>query len=299
MNTEIKLKVTEIQRFCMHDGPGIRTTVFLKGCPLRCAWCHNPETQKSTAELLFYHNKCIGCGGCAASCREGAHIIENQHAIDRTKCSLCGECAKCCPTGALEICGEETLIEAILSVAEKDIAFYGEKGGITLSGGEPFAQGGAALALLKACKKKGLGTAVETCGYADTDILCAAIPFVDLFLWDLKDTNDERHKKYTGVSNKRILDNLAVADANGAKIRLRCILVNGINTNEEHYRNIAKIALSLSNCEGVELLPYHAYAGTKAVFLGIEDNGRKEWIPDEEELGRARDVLQSQGVFVI
>ena len=155
MNTEMKLRVTEIQRFCMHDGPGVRTTVFLKGCPLRCAWCHNPETQKSIAELLFYQNKCIGCGECTISCPQGAHAIEKQHVIDREKCILCAECAKGCPTGALEICGNKYTVEEILSIAEKDRAFYGKSGGVTLSGGEPFAQGEAVIELLKACKEKG------------------------------------------------------------------------------------------------------------------------------------------------
>lgn len=298
MNTEIKLKITEIQRFCMHDGPGVRTTVFLKGCPLRCAWCHNPEAQKNVAELLFYPNKCIGCGECIRVCRQGAHTIEKKHTVDRTKCILCGECEKACPTVALEICGKDVSIDTVLSVVEKDRAFYGENGGVTLSGGEPFSQGKAAVALLKACKEKGLNTVVETCGYADTDTLRMAIPLVDLFLWDIKDTDDDRHKKYIGASNKKILDNLEIADRNGAKMRLRCILVNGINTDENHYRSIAQIALSLSNCEGVELLPYHAYAGTKAVFLGDEDNGRKEWIPASEEIERAKSILKKQGIYV-
>ncbi len=298
MNTDIKLKVTEIQRFCMHDGPGVRTTVFLKGCPLRCSWCHNPETKKNIPELLFYHNKCIVCGDCVGSCPHGAHVIEEQHVVDRTKCSFCFECAKHCPTGALEICGNEMSIETILSVTEKDKAFYGNNGGITISGGEPFAQKEATLALLKACKEKGLRTAIETCGYADADILLAAVPFVDLFLWDIKDTDDERHKKYTGASNKKILENLTLADANGAKIRLRCILVNGINTDDEHYRGIAEITLALSNCEGVELLPYHAYSGTKATFLGCEDNGRKEWIPEAEQITRATIILKEHGINV-
>ena len=298
MNTELKLRVTEIQRFCMHDGPGVRTTVFLKGCPLHCAWCHNPETQKNVAELLFYQNKCIGCGSCVGLCPQGAHVMEEQHTIDRTKCTLCFDCAQHCPTGALEICGEDMSIEAIVSAAEKDRAFYGENGGVTLSGGEPFVQGEATLALLKACKEKGFHTAAETCGYVDADVLRAAVPLVDLFLWDIKDTNDERHKKHTGASSKKILDNLAIADANGARIRLRCILVNGINTDDEHYRRIARIALSLSNCEGVELLPYHAYAGTKAVFLGGEDNGRKEWIPGAEQLARATLILNEHDINV-
>ncbi len=298
MNTEMKLRVSDIQRFCMHDGPGIRTTVFLKGCPLRCAWCHNPETQKSGAELLFYQNKCIGCGNCISSCTQDAHIIKEQHTVNRGKCALCGECVKNCPTGALEICGTEYSIEEILSVVEKDRAFYGENGGITISGGEPFSQKESTLDLLRACKERGFHTVIETCGYADTDILRMAIPWVDLFLWDVKDTNDERHKKYTGVSNKKILENLAMADANEARIRLRCILANGVNTEEEHYRGIARIASSLSNCEGVELLPYHAYGGTKTVFLGGEDNGRKEWIPEAEQLEGAKRILKDRGINV-
>lgn len=297
MSTETKLRVTEIQRFCMHDGPGIRTTVFLKGCPLRCVWCHNPETQKRDAELLFYSNKCIGCGSCADICPGGAHTIAFEHRVDRTKCAVCAACAQVCPTKALEICGTERTDEEILAIVEKDSAFYGAHGGITLSGGEPFTQN-AAVALLKACKERGLHTAVETCGYADIAILRETAPFVDLFLWDIKDTNDARHKKYTSVSNKKILDNLSAVNATGARIRLRCILANGINTDEAHYRGIAEIASSLSNCEGVEFLPYHAYGGTKAVFLGGEDTGRTDWIPEAEQLTQARIILQSRNVHV-
>lgn len=296
MNTEMKLRVTEIQRFCMHDGPGVRTTVFLKGCPLRCAWCHNPETQKSSAQLLFYKNKCIRCGACIASCPQNAHVIEKQHVIDRVKCTLCAECAKGCPTGALEICGNMYTTDEILSVVEKDRAFYGDLGGVTFSGGEPFVQKEGMVALLKACKERRFHTVIETCGYADADVLCEAIPFVDLFLWDIKDTDDERHKKYTGVSPKKIWDNLVLADAKGAKTRLRCILINGINTNEAHYHKVAEIASSLLHCEGVEWIPYHAYGGTKDTFLGGENSGRKEWIPTPEQMEKAKESLKSAGV---
>ena len=299
MNTETTLQVTEIQRFCMHDGPGVRTTVFLKGCPLRCAWCHNPETQRGSSELLFYPGKCIGCGGCEKVCHHGVHVLKDEHLVNRAKCALCADCVNMCPTGALELCGKTLTIKEILAVVEKDSVFYGENGGFTLSGGEPFAQKNAAIELLRACKSRGLSTAVETCGYMDADTLLAAIPFVDLFLWDLKDTDDVRHLAYTGVSNQKILENLALADANGAKIRLRCILVNGINTAEEHYKRIAEIASSLSGCEGVELLPYHAYAGTKAVFLGGKDTGRKDWIPKPEQIDDAKRILRDYGVTVL
>ena len=299
MNTEMKLNITEIQRFCMHDGPGVRTTVFLKGCPLHCAWCHNPETQKYKPELFFYPNKCIGCNACEASCPKGVHSLNKKHSINREKCILCGKCVENCPTGALEICGEECTAKEILSVVEKDRAFYGESGGITLSGGEPFVQGEAAIELLKACKEKGFSTAVETCGYADAETLRKAVEFVDLFLWDIKDTDDKRHKQYTGVSNKKILENLSVINELGAKIRLRCILVNGVNTDKTHYKELAVIAKKINNFDGLELVPYHAYGGTKSVFLGFADSGRTEWVPAEQQILEAKTILKSVDVNVI
>lgn len=298
MNTEMKLRVTEIQRFCMHDGPGVRTTVFLKGCPLRCAWCHNPETQKYKSELLFYPNKCIECTACEASCPNGVHALNKKHLIDREKCFLCGKCIENCPTGALEICGEEMSIEAILSVAKKDQAFYGKNGGITLSGGEPFAQGEAVIELLKSCKENGFSTAVETCGYAHSDNILAALPYIDLFLWDIKDTDGIRHERYTGVSNDKILRNLSLVNEMNAKIRLRCILVSGVNTDECHYSAIAELASKINNLDRVEWIPYHAYGGTKSVFLGGEDSGRKEWIPEAEEIERAKSILKKRGIHV-
>ena len=299
MNTEMNLNVTEIQRFCMHDGPGIRTTVFLKGCPMRCAWCHNPETQKFIPELLFYPNKCIGCAACEASCTNGVHTLHEQHLIDREKCVVCGKCVENCPTGALDICGEAYTVEKILSVLEKDQAFYGAAGGVTLSGGEPFAQGNAVIKLLKTCKENGLSTAVETCGYADPDVILAALPYIDLFLWDIKDTDSVRHKHYTGVDNAKILKNLSIVNEMNAKIRLRCILVNGVNTDERHYSAIAALASKINNLDGVEWIPYHAYGGTKSVFLGGEESGRKEWIPTREQIEKAKENLKSAGVISI
>ena len=298
MNTKIKLRVTDIQRFCMHDGPGIRTTVFLKGCPLRCEWCHNPETQKFTPELLFYPSKCIGCASCKASCPNSLHSLTETHQIDRERCILCGKCVENCPTGALEVCGKETSIEEILATAKKDQAFYGKDGGITLSGGEPFAQKERTVALLKACKEQGLSTAVETCGHADSEIILSALPYIDIFLWDIKDTNDERHMRYTGVTNSKILKNLSLVNEMNAKIRLRCILVRGINTNDNHYSAIAELANKINNLDGVELIPYHAYGGTKSVFLGDKDSGKKDWIPTAEEIERAKSILKKQGVCV-
>lgn len=275
----------------MHDGPGIRTTVFFKGCPLKCAWCHNPENRKMQAEMLFYQSKCIGCGSCAAACGESAILADDPKRIDREMCSSCGNCGEECPTGALELCGKEMTIEEIISEVQKDVAFYGETGGITLSGGEPFAQGDGIIALLEECKKCGLSTAVETSGFADPDLIRRATPFVDLFLWDVKDTNDVRHTEYVGASNKLCLENLMMINELGAKIALRCILVNGINTDSDHYRGVAEIARNINNLERVEALPYHAYGGCKAVFIGGEDNGRTDWIPTDEQVNEFNTVI--------
>jgi pyruvate formate lyase activating enzyme len=293
------MKVAEIQRFCMHDGPGIRTTVFLKGCPLRCAWCHNPETQKSASEVLFYKNKCIMCGECVSVCESSAHSIDEGHEIDRQKCISCFDCIPGCPTGAVAKCGEDMTADQIVSIAMRDSAFYCSNGGITLSGGEPFSAGEEIIELLKQCKARGMSTAVETCGYADTELLLKSAEFVDLFLWDIKDTDSARHKEYTGVSNELILKNLSILNETGAKIRLRCILVNGVNTRAEHYFRLADIAKKINNFDGIEFIPYHAYGGTKSVFLGYCDNGKTEWIPTEEQITEAKETLRTAGVRVI
>ncbi len=232
-------------------------------------------------------------------CTQGAHILAEKHTVDRAACSLCFACAKICPTGALERCGREMSVEDVLTLVKKDQAFYGEMGGITLSGGEPLIQREAVLALLKACKAHGISTAVESCGYVDADVLRCAVPFVDLFMWDIKDTNPARHKQYTGVFPDTIIKNLLLINEMGAKIRLRCILVQGINTDAEHYRSVALLAGNLHNLEGVELIPYHAYGGTKAQFLGGVDNGNKAWIPEKHRLEQAKQILKDYGIRVL
>ena len=266
----------------MHDGPGIRTVVFLKGCPLRCAWCHNPETQNVRPELLFYSKKCIGCGICENVCPNRVHKFDetNGHTIDRKLCVTCGKCADACPTGALDICGKYRTIEELMAEIERDRAFYGTDGGLTISGGEPFMQPEGSIELLKACKEAGITTAVETCGQFDPAIIPEIVPLVDLFLFDVKDTDSARHKKYTGVGNELILSNLRKIDALGGRTRLRCIIVSTVNNNAKHISALSALRDNLRNCEGIEYLPYHAYGGAKAEFIGRQDNGRNDWIPD-------------------
>ena len=288
-DANVKLTVTEIQRFCMHDGPGLRTTVFLKGCPLDCLWCHNPECKKTAPELLFYGKKCIGCGACAV-CPRGVHTFKDSHTIDRTKCIACGICADSCPAGALQIAGRAMTIYGIVEAVTRDEAFYGEHGGVTLSGGEPLMQPGAVL-LLRALKASGFNTAVETCGYVSPDVIKKAVPLVDTFLWDIKDTDSNRHEKYTGKPNDLILSNLHLADSLHAKIRLRFILVNGVNTDEKHYKACAELYRALSNPDKPEVIPYHAYGGVKSTFLGLSDGERKDLIPTDEQVNEFKAYL--------
>ena len=293
------ISVTNIQRFCMHDGPGIRTTVFLKGCPLRCQWCHNPETQEIKQQIFYAQNKCIYCRACE-ECPQGAHKFENDcHFFLRKNCILCGKCVSACPSKALEFVSKEMSAEEILEIVKKDTAFYGEKGGMTLSGGEPMMQPEKAILLLKAAKKAGISTAVETCGHFSEIYLNDLCSFTDYFLWDIKDTDLERHKKFTGTDNHKILNNLFAADKIASSIIMRCILINSINTNKEHYTKLANIYKSLKSCRGIELIPYHVYGSSKYMLLYGKENAKKEWIPENSHIQYAKNFLTDMGCNVL
>lgn len=264
-------KIFNIQRFCTEDGPGIRTTVFLKGCPLNCIWCHNPESRSFQRELLFNSEKCIGCRACAEVCKN--HSFESgKHSFGKDICADCGKCALVCPADALEICGKRSSVTEITETVLKDLEFYKNSGGgVTISGGEPLFQPAFSLALLKEFKKHKLHTAVETCGYFSGDISLFA-PYVDLWLFDIKLFGEEKHKKYTGVSNIPIIKNLRLLDSFGANIILRCPIIPDINLNEEHFKNISALANSLGSVSEINLLPYHPLGISKSEQLGKESS---------------------------
>ncbi|MBE6640415.1 MAG: glycyl-radical enzyme activating protein [Ruminococcaceae bacterium] len=260
--------ITGVQRFSIHDGPGIRTIVFLKGCPLKCRWCHNPETQRFSPELMINFEKCIGCGACARVCKN--HIIEDgAHSVIRENCTACGQCVAACPS-ALEISGKKVTVDEALKPVFDDIPFYREEGGLTLSGGEPLAQGEFAVALLKKAKEKGISTAVETCGMCHSDVLLRAAEYTDFFLYDIKETDGERHREFTGADNSLILKNLSLLSAVGARVILRVPVIPTVNDREEHFAAVGRIADENSAVCSVEILPYHRAGNPKYPKVGLD-----------------------------
>jgi pyruvate formate lyase activating enzyme len=267
---EVPGLVFDIQRFSIHDGPGIRTNVFLKGCPLDCAWCHNPESKEVAPEIAWYPDKCTSCGACAEVCPENCHSFgEAGRGFDRKTCNRCGACAAVCVTGALALIGRRVSAEEVLAEVLRDEPFYRNSGGgMTLSGGEPFYQAEFSLALLILAKERGLHTCVETSGAAAFEILRTALAVTDLFLYDVKETNGERHRLFTGVSGCLIQENLEKLDAAGASILLRCPVIPGYNDREEHFREIGRLANRLRNVTGIDLEPYHPLGISKAASIG-------------------------------
>ena len=258
-----------VQRFCIHDGPGIRTTVFFKGCPLRCRWCHNPECIRPEAELQFHADLCVGCGRCLSSCPNGLHRIEEGRCcVDFSSCRACGVCVNACPAHALTIVGRETPIADVLSTILRDRAYYAESdGGVTLSGGEPLMQPEATVALLTACRDSEISTCLDTSGYAEATVFERVAALADGILFDLKIMDDEKHRRLTGVSNQPILANFVRACSIRLPLTVRVPLVTGINDDLE---NAGQLGRFLANCGfrgEVELLPFHRLGRSKYAQL--------------------------------
>ncbi|MGA2975657.1 MAG: glycyl-radical enzyme activating protein [Spirochaetia bacterium] len=263
--------IFDIERFAIHDGPGIRTTLFLKGCPLACWWCHNPESLSPRPQLAFFSSKCIGCGRCFDACPNGVHekLADGGRALHREKCVLCGRCVQTCFAEALVIEGREITVDRAMEELRKDRPFYESSGGgITLSGGEPMRQPDFSAAVLAACHKERMHTALDTSGYAPWEDYERVLPFVDLVLYDFKLADPEEHRRYTGVSNELIRENLARIDAAGVPMEIRIPLIPGINDGRKNIEETAGILAERKCITRVTLLPYHGLGETKYPGVG-------------------------------
>jgi glycyl-radical enzyme activating protein len=285
--------VLYIKRSCLHDGPGVRTTVFLKGCPLDCLWCHNPESKDFRTEVGWQPDKCRICGACLSVCLPGCHRMENGlHVLDRADCVRCAECAATCLFGALTSFGKEMTVREVMAEVLKDRGYFERSGGgLTLSGGEPLAQPDFALALLGAARAEGIHTCVETCGQVPPHILESAAAKTDLFLYDLKETDPERHRDYTGAGNDRILENLSALDQMGARVILRCPIIPGLNDRPDHFESISAIAGRLDNLLEIHLMPFHPYAAHKSTQIGRRYELEHVGAPDDRQKNAWREAL--------
>ena len=293
--------VFDIKRYAIHDGPGIRTTVFFKGCPLNCWWCHNPEGLILPPELIFKENRCLdGCAECVESCAPGALTRVGQIiVIDREKCDLCGECVQVCPSEALEIIGREMSVGEVMKEIEKDMIFYDEsEGGATFSGGEPLMQPEFLKALLEECKERDIPTALDTCGYAPSEVVDKISDKVDLFLYDIKMMDDKKHIEYTGKSNKPILENLKKLAQQGSLLAVRLPIIPGVNDDKENINKIAEFILTLPSIRDISLLPYHR-AGSEKYQRLKKDNRMVETPPlSDQKIAVIKRTLQDFGLRV-
>ncbi len=292
--------IFDIRRFSVHDGPGLRTTVFFKGCPLRCLWCHNPESQHRRPERLFWADRCLACQSCVASCPQGAIRWDGTRPIvDDTKCSLSGACVAACYAEARQIAGRRMTVAEVMSEIERDIPFYeGSRGGATFSGGEPLLQANFLLELLTACQASDIHTALDTSGFATCETLDRVRPFVDLFLYDIKLMDPHRHRKYTLTFNTRILDNLQRLARLGHNITVRVPIIPGINDDRENLQATGSFVAALGGSGRIDLLPYHAAAMSK--YERLHRTYRLPWLetPSDERMAEIAHLFEGYGLQV-
>jgi len=292
--------IFDIKRYAIHDGPGIRTTVFLKGCPLHCRWCHNPEGISSDVELMYREDRCIGCEECIASCPEDAlKRTGDKTVIDYEKCTLCGDCVEVCCTSALEFAGREVTIDDVMKEIHRDVIFFDESGGgVTFSGGEPMHQPDFIAGLLEECRMQGIHTAVDTSGYCSFRLIERVLDDVDLFLYDLKTVDDEVHKEYTGISNALILENLGRLAKECKDIIVRIPLIPGVNDSPEQAEKIAACLHAIGGVKRVSVLPYHNWGVQKSKRLNNSDFEIMEFRGDNGNINNIAGVFEACGFNV-
>ena len=300
MNSEPAGKIFDIKRYAIHDGPGIRTTVFLKGCPLSCRWCHNPEGLGNAPKIAYEFNRCIGCGDCMEACREAAiSATPTGMSTDRHRCKGCGLCVDACPGGARELTERTLTVAQLVEIIKQDILFYDESGGgVTFSGGEPLLQADFLIEVLKACGRCEIHRVVDTSGYTSRSTIEAVARQTDLFLFDLKLIDSKRHEQFTGVSNKTILDNLTFLHHLGAKITIRIPLIPGINDDDENLSQICGFLCPLQGIRDVHILPYHDFQKNKYGKLGLTYSADHIVTPTPERVSISMKQFEEKGFQV-
>lgn len=291
--------IFQIQRWSLHDGEGVRSTVFLKGCPLRCRWCANPESWNSSPEVLFFRERCSGCGRCVHVCDSGAITIEDKTIdFNRARCCGCGKCCGVCPTGARKSIGYRVTVEDVLKVIKRDAIFYRESGGgVTFSGGEPFAQSEFLRQLVVSCSRMGIDTAVETSGYFDWEQVKDIFECLDCVFVDIKHMDDEVHNKMTGVSNHRILENVSLLSQMHPNTIVRVPLIEEVNANEQNIKKMCEFLKENTRVKGVELLPYHDLGESK--YRAVGALSQTFTTPDVKKIEDIKKIITDYGINVV
>ena len=292
--------IFDIKRYAIHDGPGIRTTVFFKGCPLTCPWCHNPEGIDRSPQVVYQKSKCIGCLECIAACPEKALCAGSNGIItDEALCNHCGACVDVCPAGARERVGRTETVDSLMEVIRKDVPFFDTSGGgVTFSGGEPLMQAEFLLEMLKACGKEDIHRALDTTGYTDSDTLKRLAPHIDLFLFDLKFMDPKKHRHYTGVSNEQILKNLETLARHGSRVIIRIPLIPGINDDEDNINTMVSFIDHLPHIKTVHILPYHDFQKRKYDKFSMNYTARDVKPPAPQRVESIGKQLADRGLSV-
>jgi pyruvate formate lyase activating enzyme len=299
LDSSVKGLVFDIDRFAAHDGPGIRTIVFLKGCPLKCIWCHSPESQLNVPEILYQEERCNACSLCITTCPSNLLVKGKKHMLfHRSECSACGRCVDVCYSGALKLAGTYIPVGEMVQEVIKELPFFQRSGGgVTLSGGEPLMQPKFSFNFLLACHQQGIHTALETSGYTQREVLSQMVKVTDLILYDIKLLDSKLHRYYTGVPNEVILDNLRHIASLDQAIQVRIPCIPGINDNKEHIQSIA-IFMNEIGLQQIALLPYNVSAGAKYQWLGRSFHLSNKSIQSDEYLATLSDICVKEGLQV-